>query len=44
MDIHIFIYEYLLTYGWMHTYDDDDDDVYLEKLQTRGVKKPILYM
>jgi hypothetical protein len=24
--------------------DDDDDDVYLDKLQTRGVKKSILYM
>jgi len=23
---------------------DDDDDVYLDKLQTRGVKKSILYM
>jgi hypothetical protein len=23
---------------------DDDDDVYLDKLQTRGVKKTILYM
>jgi hypothetical protein len=25
-------------------YNDDDDDVYLDKLQTRGVKKSILYM
>jgi hypothetical protein len=24
--------------------DDDDDDVYLDKSQTRGVKKSILYM
>jgi hypothetical protein len=24
--------------------DDDYDDVYLDKLQTRGVKKSILYM
>jgi hypothetical protein len=24
--------------------DDDDDDVYLNKLQTKGVKKSILYM
>jgi hypothetical protein len=23
---------------------DDDDDVYLDKLQTRGVKKNILYL
>jgi hypothetical protein len=23
---------------------DDDDDVYLDELQTRGVKKSILYM
>jgi hypothetical protein len=23
---------------------DDDDDVYLDKLQTRGVEKSILYM
>jgi hypothetical protein len=23
---------------------DDDDDVYLNKLQTKGVKKSILYM
>jgi hypothetical protein len=23
---------------------DDDDDVYLDKLQTRGVQKSILYM
>jgi len=23
---------------------DDNDDVYLDKLQTRGVKKSILYM
>jgi hypothetical protein len=31
----------------MSSYDgtyDDDDDVYLDKLQTRGVKKSILYM
>jgi hypothetical protein len=25
-------------------YNDDDGDVYLDKLQTRGVKKSILYM
>jgi hypothetical protein len=25
-------------------YDDDDDDVYLDKLQTRGIKKSLLYM
>jgi hypothetical protein len=25
-------------------WEDDDDDVYLDKLQTRGVKKSILYM
>jgi transcription antitermination factor NusA-like protein len=25
-------------------YSDDDDDVYLNKLQTKGVKKSILYM
>jgi hypothetical protein len=24
--------------------NDDDDDVYLDKLKTRGVKKSILYM
>jgi hypothetical protein len=24
--------------------NDDDDDVYLNKLQTKGVKKSILYM
>jgi hypothetical protein len=24
--------------------DDDDDDVYVDELQTRGVKKSILYM
>jgi hypothetical protein len=24
--------------------DDDDDDVYLDKLQTRGLKKTILYV
>jgi hypothetical protein len=24
--------------------DDDNDDVYLNKLQTKGVKKHILYM
>jgi hypothetical protein len=24
--------------------DGDDDDVYLDKLQTRGVKKSVLYM
>jgi hypothetical protein len=30
---------------FLGTYDDDDyDNVYLDKLQTRGVKKSILYM
>jgi hypothetical protein len=29
-----------ITYKAEH----DDDDVYLDKLQTRGVKKSILYM
>jgi hypothetical protein len=29
---------------YQHPADDDDDDVYLDKLQTRGVKKSIHYM
>jgi hypothetical protein len=33
----------LLHYGKSLLYDDDDD-VYLNKLQTKGVKKSILYM
>jgi hypothetical protein len=28
----------------LYQLDTDDDDVYLDKLQTKGVKKSILYM
>jgi hypothetical protein len=31
----------MYIYIWV---SDDDDDVYLNKLQTKGVKKSILYM
>jgi hypothetical protein len=41
----------IYTYPWndntltknLYLCDDDDDDVYLDKLQTRGVKRSILY-
>jgi hypothetical protein len=39
--IHNEVYVYLLAGSLMR---DDDDDVYLDKLQTKGVKKYILYM
>jgi len=37
------IYLNRLQQGVFHIYDDDDD-VHLDKLQTRGVKKSILYI
>ena len=53
--IHIYIYVYIYTYIYIYINiyvyiylydddDDDDDDVHLNKLQTKGVKKSILYM
>jgi hypothetical protein len=49
LNIHTCLYTYLIqTYSdndLIHfCHDDDDDDVYLNKLQTKGVKKSILYM
>jgi hypothetical protein len=43
MDHNKLLVEGLCTLMVMHIYDDDDD-VYLDKLQTRGVKISILYM
>ncbi len=41
LNIHMYIYKYV---SLMILYAYDDDDVYLNKLQTKGVKKSILYM
>jgi hypothetical protein len=43
------MYTYLYVYIYLYIYtspltSDDDDDIYLDKLQTKGVKKSILYM
>jgi hypothetical protein len=38
------IRNYLVRYVWADILGYNDDDVYLDKLQTRGVKKSILYM
>jgi hypothetical protein len=41
--IHVHISIYIYTYTQTYIYIDDDDD-YLDKIQTKGVKKSILYM
>jgi hypothetical protein len=54
--IYIYIHVYMYVYTYVHIVQKkilvdskyaqlyDDDDVYLDKLQTRGVKKSILYI
>jgi hypothetical protein len=42
--IHIYVIKLTSFFKYVSPHEIDNDDVYLDKLQTRGVKKSILYM